>query len=431
MLLPAGVNKASGLTAALHELKLSPHNVVGVGDAENDHAFLQMCECSVAVANALPTVKERADWITTGACGAGVIELIDQLVGDDLRAHDHRLARNKLLLGTENGKEVYLQAQGHNLLICGTSGSGKSTIATALLERLSDEAYQFCIIDPEGDYENFEQAVVLGHNKRAPSIEEVLDLIDKPGENVVVNLVGLALTDRPPFFAALLPRLQELRSRTGRPHRIVADETHHLLPSSWDPGVFNLPKILDGMIFITVHPDQVAPVALQSVHSVIVVGNSPHETLSWFTDAIGQSPIASVEPNLERGEVLLWSRTAPAEARRVAVTPSRTERRRHRRKYAEGELPPERSFYFKGRSGKLNLRAQNLILFLQLAEGVDDDTWDYHLHNKDYSKWFREAIKDDLLANATEKIENSADVAASASRKFIRDLIEERYTLPA
>ena len=45
----------------------------------------------------------------------------------------------------------------------------------------------------------------------------------------------------------------------------------------------------------------------------------------------------------------------------------------------EGELPPERSFYFKGPERKLNLRARNLIQFLQLAEGIDVDTWTFHL----------------------------------------------------
>jgi len=59
MVLPSGVNKASGLQVALNELRLSPHNSVGVGDAENDHVFLSTCECSVAVANALPA-SERA-----------------------------------------------------------------------------------------------------------------------------------------------------------------------------------------------------------------------------------------------------------------------------------------------------------------------------------------------------------------------------------
>ena len=67
MVLPSGVNKASGLHAALDDLRLSPHSVVGIGDAENDHAFMQLCECSFAVANALPMVKERADGIMARA----------------------------------------------------------------------------------------------------------------------------------------------------------------------------------------------------------------------------------------------------------------------------------------------------------------------------------------------------------------------------
>src|SRR5205085_10156081 len=47
MVLPSGVNKATGTICAFSELGLSPHNAVGVGDAENDHAMLALCECSV------------------------------------------------------------------------------------------------------------------------------------------------------------------------------------------------------------------------------------------------------------------------------------------------------------------------------------------------------------------------------------------------
>jgi hydroxymethylpyrimidine pyrophosphatase-like HAD family hydrolase len=90
MVLPSGINKASGLAAALDKMKLSAHNVVGVGDAENDHAFLHACECSAAVANALPTLKESVDLVTKKDHGAGVVELIDQLVDDDLRRLDGR-----------------------------------------------------------------------------------------------------------------------------------------------------------------------------------------------------------------------------------------------------------------------------------------------------------------------------------------------------
>ena len=100
MVLPAGVNKATGLRAALAELNLSPHNAVGVGDAENDHAFLSICECSVAVANALPAVKAKADIVTFADHGAGVTELIDEMLADDLASRESGpLARHDIPLG--------------------------------------------------------------------------------------------------------------------------------------------------------------------------------------------------------------------------------------------------------------------------------------------------------------------------------------------
>src|SRR5437868_8434311 len=117
MVLPAGVNKASGLACALEEMGLSAHNAVGVGDAENDHAFLSLCECSAAVANALPPVKETADLTTRADHGAGVVELIDELVENDLTAREPRLVRHHLLLGTrDDGSEVRVPPYGSNLL---------------------------------------------------------------------------------------------------------------------------------------------------------------------------------------------------------------------------------------------------------------------------------------------------------------------------
>jgi hydroxymethylpyrimidine pyrophosphatase-like HAD family hydrolase len=93
MVLPSGMNKASGLQVALDELGLSPQNTVGVGDAENDDAFLAMCECSVAVANALPALKAHADVVTVGSHGAGVEELIDRLLSEDLASLVPRVKR--------------------------------------------------------------------------------------------------------------------------------------------------------------------------------------------------------------------------------------------------------------------------------------------------------------------------------------------------
>jgi len=86
MVLPASVDKATGLSAALGELGISPQGVVGIGDAENDEAFLAMCGLGVAVANALDSLKARADQVTRGENGAGVREVIDSLISDDLRS---------------------------------------------------------------------------------------------------------------------------------------------------------------------------------------------------------------------------------------------------------------------------------------------------------------------------------------------------------
>jgi hydroxymethylpyrimidine pyrophosphatase-like HAD family hydrolase len=68
------MNKGVGLRAALKEIMLSAHNVVGIGDAENDYAFLQLCECSVAVANAVPSIMHRVDLVTEAEDGLGVAE---------------------------------------------------------------------------------------------------------------------------------------------------------------------------------------------------------------------------------------------------------------------------------------------------------------------------------------------------------------------
>jgi HAD superfamily hydrolase (TIGR01484 family) len=84
MVLPTGVNKATGLAAALKEMQIDASAAVGVGDAENDHAFLELCAVGVAVSNALPMLKERADLVTEQARGEGVTALIDQIIRNDL-----------------------------------------------------------------------------------------------------------------------------------------------------------------------------------------------------------------------------------------------------------------------------------------------------------------------------------------------------------
>jgi hydroxymethylpyrimidine pyrophosphatase-like HAD family hydrolase len=432
MVLPAGINKATGLTVALREVGISPHNVVGIGDAENDHAFLSLCECSVAVANALPMVKEGVDFVTESENGRGVVELIDEIVREDLQTREGRLQRHRILLGHRESREaVRVSPYGVNLLIAGPSGSGKSTVTAAILERLNEQGYQFCVIDPEGDYESFESAVALGTHEQPPSADEVLRLLKNPADNAVVNLVGLPLKDRPSFFLALLPRLQDLRAQLGHPHWLVIDETHHVLPASWEPAPLAIPKEFERFVFVTIQPKSIAPEARSAVNTVIAVGEAPEKTLAEVGELIGETPPPTPPIKLSQGEVLMWRRQPNAAPFKFRVLPSQTERRRHRRKYAEGDLGPKKSFYFVGPDRKLHLQAQNLILFVQLAEGVDDDTWNYHLRKGDYSRWFRKEIKDEELAAEAERVEAMNGVPADESRALIKKAIEERYTLPA
>ena len=86
MVLPREVNKGSGFSAALTSLGLAAGNVLGIGDAENDHDFLSLCGFQVAVANAIPALKQRVNRITEGSCGAGVVEAVQHILDTDCRS---------------------------------------------------------------------------------------------------------------------------------------------------------------------------------------------------------------------------------------------------------------------------------------------------------------------------------------------------------
>ena len=297
MILPAGVNKATGLLAALKKMGLSAHNAVGIGDAENDHALLASCECGVATANALPTLKEAADFVTTGERGAGVTELIRDLLKDDLASHEPELVRRHILLGSDSSEnEVRIHPYGENILLTGTAGSGKSALAATVLDALAAARYTFCLVDPDGDYETSSGAVSLGASDRPPSVEEILKLFRNPDQSAVIDLSGLPPSKREPFFSALLPQLTELRSRTGRPHWLVIDSEQAPAEGA----------VAASMLQIAARPNLLTSSALAEVNLLLATGNSPEQMIQEFCQ-ITQTPAPKIDPvSLQTAEVLAW-----------------------------------------------------------------------------------------------------------------------------
>ena len=430
MVLPSGVNKMTGLNKALAELKLSRHNVVGVGDAENDLAFLGCCECSVGVSNAIDAVKEQVDWVTAGARGEGVVELIDRLLEDDLESLEP--ARSHLLpLGFAGEEEISMPAAGSNLLLCGQSGGGKSTFVAGFVERLIERGYQTCLIDPEGDYEELPGFLTVGSEDHAPPLEQIFQLLDQPEPNLVINLLGVKMRDRPSFFASLLTKLQERALLGGRPHWLVIDEAHHLLPAEWAPASADVAAQTASLLLVTVHPEHVSPAALHKVDVVAVVGKDPVSILRELASKIGKQAPELAGKDLPAGEAAVWfldsNRLVPC----MKTIPGKAERKRHRRKYAEGELAEDLAFRFRGPAGNQNLCAQNLTIFSLLASGVDDETWLFHLRRHDFSTWFEHVIKDKELASDAVAVEQDSGLNPAESRARIVRAIEERYTAPA
>jgi hypothetical protein len=299
-----------------------------------------------------------------------------------------------------------------------------------ILEQLIDTEYQFCLIDPEGDYENFRGALSFGSGQERPDPGVVLNALRSPEASVVVNLLGVPVADRPSYFAGLLPGLFELRTRAARPHWIVIDEAHHLLPATRHPADSTMAAALSGTILVTVHPEQISPAVLAPVDVVVSTGKSALDTLASFARALRTEPPSASQAPSQPGEALVWFRRLSGTAVLAGAPQAKAERRRHRRNYAEGELSPEQSFYFRGPDSKLNLRAQNLNMFRQLADGLDDETWLYHLRRGDYSQWFEQVIKDAELARQTRAIEQDGQQSARESKSKIKEAVESRYTVP-
>jgi len=425
MVLPAGVTKASGLAAALAELGLSAQNVVGVGDAENDHAFLQACGCAAAVANALPTVKAEAQVRLSADHGAGVVELVRKLVDDDRRLIS--ATKLGLAIGSDRqGRTIHVMPH-QNVLVVGESACGKTRFAKMLTERMVERGFEFCVFDPEGDYHGLEHSFGVLEQPATPHPQEVLKLLRDTGINVVLDAVSLDLPARRRLISDILLPVSALYAETGRPHWLILDEAHQVFPA--EQPCAELPSAFPATVFVTIAPQAMSEAALRKVDTVIAFPSAGADALARLADTIGfKAPPPGTR--LQSDEVLVWFRHRDQPALVVRIDQPRQAHRRHTGKYAVGDVGEQRSFHFREQDDSVKLRARNVHEFVQHGRLLDDAAWERHLRRNDYSAWFRDVIKDDELARSAKEIEDNRALQPRESRDRICQLVLSRYAAP-
>ena len=228
LILPPGVDKASGVSEALRELGLSRHNLIAIGNGENDLPLFAFAEHAVAVSNSSDAVKQAADRVTEGAYCDGFLELMRDLVATDLAS---AVPRRRVVLGKdEDQQEVALSPCQDSVLVSGADETLRTIICNRLLEQLMQQDYQCCVIgadrnmpvaSPRGAFAGMSS---WGNAHDAPRLTDVLTALEQPIQSTEINLAALPAETRPVFIDALLLQLQALHDRAGRPHCILI---HH------------------------------------------------------------------------------------------------------------------------------------------------------------------------------------------------------------
>ena len=382
MVLPSGVNKGSGLQAALREL-----------DCPSTRRWASETARTTLVPRPLRVPRGgsqrgrrrqgegRLHHALRGRCRC--IQLIDELIATDFSQRVTGGVGDVVVLrtgATASGDVPALRPEHPRFW---SFGRGQVDVRHGPDRAPDRSRLPICIVDPEGDYGTLDGIVTMGNRLRPPHVDEVLDRLSHGRADVVVNLLGIALDDRPDFFAQLFPRLQALRARTGGPDWILIDEVHHLLPTQWGQATYMLPQRLGETILITHRPSEVAPAILAMMDTAVAVGPSPALTLGELARRSDSNRLPFHRPSATRRSS--GAKRGAGSLRRDHRSRA-SARPRHLRKYAEGNLGP-RNFFFRGAAARMNLRAQNLTVFCELASGIDDDTWLFHLRRGDYSAW--------------------------------------------
>src|SRR5690606_9288921 len=161
---------------------------------------------------------------------------------------------------------------------------------------------------------------------------------------------------------------------------------------------------------------------------VVALGPQADQVISNLCERVGIDAPDCAAPKDKR--VLFWRPGVDRNVRVVEPVRPRQKRKRHSRKYAGGMLDEAGSFYFRGPNDKMKLRVHNLTMFVQVAEGIDEETWDHHRRRGDYSTWFRKQIRDDELADEAAAVEQDPSIDPAEGRKRVIDAVKRRYTAP-
>jgi hypothetical protein len=415
MVLPQAIAKSTGLRQALFALRVSIHNTVGIGDAENDHDLLDACEVGAAVGWGSAALRAVADEVIDGTGPDAVADYIRRL------SHQPRLAasqmgRRRMLLGYEhNGEAVNLAIRGRTLLIAGEPGTGKSWLAGLLCEQLILQGYCLCIIDPEGDYRALEAlpgVVTFGGDDPPPQARELTRALRHPDVSVIVDLSKISHHEKRDYMSTLLPLLVTLRRRTGLPHKILLDEAHYFLAGKDASGAID-PE-LAGYILVTYRISALDP-SIWAAHDVVVMvtrETDPAETEALRALCSPQSAAAATpgvfrDLGVNEAALLPGAEEAHGQVRRFRLAPRLTAHVRHQTKYLDMPVTEEQAFVF-GANGH-GPRARTLKTFTGLLVTLPGDQIDGHLRRHDFSHWIDGVFRDRQLAARLRGIESRVE----------------------
>ena len=79
-IVPQGVNKGSALAWLAQHLGITQHEVMAAGDQGNDVSMVQWAGVGVAMGNAIPDVKQAADWIAPPVTEDGAVAILNRFI---------------------------------------------------------------------------------------------------------------------------------------------------------------------------------------------------------------------------------------------------------------------------------------------------------------------------------------------------------------